>query len=376
MAKAVLVKMTVHPRPNAQLSKEERERKKKLKRLLKRQMKRNTLETRLRKAQERKDEGLAEKTRLELLQLEQQEEFSTQSISTRSEINDPLDLKARAFIQQIYQQLQQIVRGNSTTTRRRSSSDPSVKEIQTEEARSMLYNMTKGKQTLAMFENTDALLGYTRLKFQERAHLVFASLAKLSTSINRIEEIMWNKLQSVKSVCSIGSGPGCDVLGVIALRRVLFDEKMALDRVLLLDWAMTEWKRTILDPLETILVPNCFQKWETASCDVRESLDRHENNPVAAERIQAAPIDLFITSYLLTETNGKWHDFYRDLFQKHARSGSLFLFADPTCWQIHLLLDEWKDAADFCWLDSSRDRPELQSLEGRTGPAVLLAMKR
>jgi hypothetical protein len=87
-------------------------------------------------------------------------------------------------------------------------------------------------------------------------------------------------------------------------------------------------------------------------------------------------IDLFITSYLLSETRGKWHDFYESLFQK-ARPGSLFLFTDPTAWQIHIWLSKHQHELEgHCWLDSSMNRPDLQVLEGRLESGVLFAMKK
>jgi hypothetical protein len=56
--------------------------------------------------------------------------------------------------------------------------------------------------------------------------------------------------------------------------------------------------------------------------------------------------------------------------------GTLFIFSDPTAWQLHLFMERSSYCMDFCWLDSSMYRPELQALEGRVGPAVLVGIKR
>ena len=104
-------------------------------------------------------------------------------------------------------------------------------------------------------------------------------------------------------------------------------------------------------------------------------------------------VDLILVSYLLSETRGKWHAFFDDVVDL-VPVGTLFLFTDPTAWQMHSFRERYEFFSNdkngsttnggvdchgekqrrmnFVWLDSSIYRPEMQKLEGRNGPAVLL----
>ena len=137
--------------------------------------------------------------------------------------------------------------------------------------------------------------------------------------------------------------------------------------------------------------------------------------------------DLVVVSYLLSETRDAWYDYFDD-FVGRCKVGTLFLITDPTAWQLHIFRQRYEydnsyinsnSASDitpcdgvsmqtslnedirstlssrpdvveaqkpqphhqrrvlmeFQWLDSSMYRPELQELEGRNGPGVILAMK-
>jgi hypothetical protein len=68
--------------------------------------------------------------------------------------------------------------------------------------------------------------------------------------------------------------------------------------------------------------------------------------------------------------------------------GTAFLLTDPTAWQLHAFRRRYEFSTlkerhsnkphrqfHFVWLDSSMDRPELQVLEGRIGPAILMGIK-
>ena len=109
----------------------------------------------------------------------------------------------------------------------------------------------------------------------------------------------------------------------------------------------------------------------------------------------AAKIDLYIFSYILTETRGKWEEFVQGLVAS-AKSHALFYFAEPTPWQLHhlrnhvlgqnvlpsALKDKATDATattprlDYIWLDSSMNQSaDLQAMDGRLGPGTLLARK-
>ena len=396
------------------------------------------------------------------------------------------------------------------------------KEFQTTQARELLVNMSKGTQTEDMFENRDALLGYTRQKFLERAMLPVTSLERLfvqlttssspscpliggvesttSTTNTKVSDDdlgltrttsltspssstrrLVDSLRSVQTICSIGCGPGCDAVGVMAFLCVLRDSNDAklggtksiaetqhlsrnsednegqavnssqqakLQRLILMDYVMPRWKQLVLDPLvNQLLIPSRFVKHvEMVACDVRrpllcekanvaalnslmvgtiedegrrpeprsniQALPEHQEeiiqDPVSQPSINDQPsassdVDLIVVSYVLTETRGQWHTFFRQLvfgngidqvdqlgangaeppksstpssapLPVELRSGTLFLMSEPTAWQLHHWLDlVGEKLSDYEWLDSSQFAPELQALENRIGPAVLLA---
>jgi SAM-dependent methyltransferase len=91
--------------------------------------------------------------------------------------------------------------------------------------------------------------------------------------------------------------------------------------------------------------------------------------------LKNSDVDFYLFSYVLTETRGKWEVFMRELVRE-AKPNALFYFAEPTPWQLHqvrLLLPD----LDYIWLDSSMNQlPNLQALEARLGPGVLLARKK
>jgi hypothetical protein len=98
------------------------------------------------------------------------------------------------------------------------------KQAQTDQARTLLQNMTKGTQTESMFDNDMALLGYTRQKFMERALLAVTSLDRLeatkkeqqtsTTTTTTAHSLVWNRLLQTNPIYSIGCGPGCDALSL------------------------------------------------------------------------------------------------------------------------------------------------------------------
>jgi hypothetical protein len=128
------------------------------------------------------------------------------------------------------------------------------------------------------------------------------------------------------------------------------------------------------------------------------------NRPL--QQAQFAQIDLYIFSYILTETRGKWEEFLQDLVAS-AKPNALFYFAEPTPWQLHHLrnhvllvaqvqvlqpasMDSVVDRdhaaiattttttslLDYIWVDSSMNQSaDLQAMDGRLGPGALLARK-
>ncbi len=283
------------------------------------------------------------------------------------------------------------------------------------------------------------------------------------------KRIFWNLTCHVRSVCSIACGPGCDAMGMVAFlltqRQDHYHAHPLLERVLLFDWAIDPWK-VILEPLQHMVVPRYVQRMEMGHCDIRQDLlrpkhpmdditttaiswtnqtalsllmaptativdgddvhnghgtqnpNKHNNQP-QQDVLQghddfnyhdhhdvSSKMDMFIFSYVLTETREQWATFCQDLISL-ARPNALFYFAEPTAWQLHRLLllfpmsqvdDEEKPQSppsisnhnsnhnnnnsskknarmDWIWLDSSMDSPSLQCLERRVGPAVLLGRK-
>ena len=349
---------------NKDLTPQERTAKRKLKKELKVQQKRARLETRLRHAIKCKNTRIEQETRTAL-----------QALSGTQ--HDPVaveDTSQRKFVISICSDLQ-----------RKQHQDKETKQVQTEQAVSLLRHMTKGTQAKDMFQDSNALWGYARQKFFERAMLVCNSFRNLHPSKQVIDTakrtMLWEQLQSIRQVCSVGCGPGNDAVGAVAFLKSVQKDAPQLERAVLLDWAMEDWS-VVVQPLCEIISPTYIRVVDTASCDIAESLlDAEVNRQAKAFLVNgnastpSSPVDLFLVSYLLTEVRGKWHTFIKNMIAI-SKSNTLFYFAEPTPWQLHLLCDMFKDELDFCWLDSSMDHPDLQPLENRLGPGVLLGRKR
>jgi hypothetical protein len=444
-------------RPNAELSQQEKSVKRNLKKLLKLQSRRRKLEVRLKQALSRREYVLAAKTKADLLAfLQNQGEEPNLASTGRDEMYNGETLPAaqpqqqhrlhetaRSFVESMYHRLNahlqedcsHLADGTTTTTSNQEASavatlqkksSAKIKEYQIVEARTLLQNMTKGRQQLGMFDNEAALRGYTRQKFIERAMLVVTSLGRLEEQDDcsvllesasddnndnnvlaqqqqqrRVRQKIRERLRSVRSIASVGCGPGCDAVGVagwlsaigslsssLSTEEVSITPTPTLDYVVLLDWAMPQWER-IVQPLRSVMVPAVVGKMVTSSCDVRSSL-LHADNATALQLLSQSSsadddqdshnnrqleVDIVITSYLLSETRDHWQAFFDDAVRLAAES-TIFIFTDPTAWQLHIFRESNSDSMDFLWLDSSMKRLELQALEGRVGPAVLIGIKR
>ena len=359
-------------RANKDLTPQERKAKRELKRQLKVQQKRARLETRLRHAMSRNDSRVEAETRQALQAFNEKERTE----ATSEEIKPHEETPERAFVKQIYSELQR---------KQQTEACCETKQAQTDQAVALLRNMTKGTQQKHMFEDANTLWGYTRQKFFERAMLVCESFLKLRPTRDEVLEetdelrrLVWDRFRSVRRICSIGCGPGPDAVGAVAfLKAAIGKTSPTLDRALLLDWAMEDWK-LILGPLCDIMVPKYVQTVETSTCDISKSLSDTEDNRKAKELIlhseSLSDVDLFLVSYLLTEVRGQWYTFMEELIQV-SKPNTQFYFADPTPWQLHLLRERFGGQLSFIWLDSSMDHPELQPLDKRLGPAVLLGYK-
>ena len=265
---------------------------------------------------------------------------------------------------------------------------------QIEKSRLLLWNMTKGTQSKCMFQDITALRGYARKKFHGRATLIIKSLGKLSpTSMENaaasltvqqqqeLEEqreimtICWEKLRNIERVCSLGCGPGNDAVGMVSFLRHFFKCKDPVKHVFMLDYYIQEWKNAILDDLIHILLPEFANKINCKSCDVTNPMD----NDTTEQYVHS---DIFLFSYLLTETRNNWDHFIVQLVGL-ARVGALFYFAEPSPWQLHRLIRMSTDGRlysakpdidysplkrlRFVWVDSSMHLPKMQQLDGRNG---------
>ena len=284
-------------------------------------------------------------------------------------------------------------------------------------------NMTKATQSIEMFGDVKVLRGYARRKFAQRSALVADSLGKLHPDAIetgfaaaartrgeidagqlalydeqiRLMKSCWSGLSRVVNICSIGCGPGCDLVGTLTFLRHFVHEcdrsssgeadcRPRRHRAVMLDFAIDQWREAVLDDLASLLRPYYVSEMHYGHCDVTRTMGDSIEQTVA-------DVDLYLTSYLITETRFQWDEFFVDLVRQ-ARVGALFYFAEPTPWQLHRLIrlskksskasDNARTDVDyapleglrFVWLDSSMHSPELQPLDGRVGgPAVLLAIK-
>jgi hypothetical protein len=343
-------------KPNKDLTPKEKKARRELKKQLKNQQRRARLETKLRHAIQRNDARTEEETRVAL------EAFNQRNSTKTSSAIQPLEEETveRKLLLQICSELQ----------RKQYPHNKDQKQSQTKQAVTLLRHMTKGSQEKSMFKDLDALWGYARQKFFERAMLVCTSFLKLRES-PAFEEL-WDRLRSIRHICSIGCGPGNDAMGVVAFLKATSSPN--LERAVLMDWALEDWK-AILEPLKDIIVPTYVSNVGMSSCDVAKSLLDSYVNQHAKQLIINQPMDLFLISYLLTEVRGKWLDFVKDMIEI-SRPNTLYYFAEPTPWQLHNLRNHFSHELDFYWLDSSMDQPHLQPLDNRVGPGVLLGRKR
>jgi septum formation inhibitor MinC len=314
---------------------------------------------------------------------EQQQQQQQQQQTATTDRNDKVIAKSRRqeeaclankFIEAIYEQL---MRPKSNKGRRADTS--------------LLKHMRKGTQEHFMFDNVDAIWGYTSCKFCERAMYVVSSLSKLAPTANKKNitndgyQSLWNRLLAVSTVCCIGSGPGNDAVGILSFLgtfsgRTSHDaanshNEPCLKRLVFLDFAMQQWK-VITDHLASILVPHHVEQLDLDYCDVTVSCRSDDSNCNALRMLRGSEkqFDLFLLSFILTETHGQWEDFVLeliDLAERHA----LFYFAEPRPWQLHRLVELSEGRLDFVWIDSSMNNPSLQSLGTRVGPAILVGLK-
>mmetsp|Transcript_19028 Transcript_19028/g.23156 ORF Transcript_19028/g.23156 Transcript_19028/m.23156 type:complete len:362 (-) Transcript_19028:145-1230(-) len=228
--------------------------------------------------------------------------------------------------------------------------------------RSLLKHMSKGTQTKDMFKNEEELKGYIKQKFTKRAILFFDTVRKCE-----IYNELWVQLGKVRALCSIGGGPGNDLAGSILMLEKYFNFTPMVASSF--DWACENWS-------------SMFSRIRNSLCKSRANIKMKnfflEISDEKTDMVKFKEFDLFIFSYILTETRNKWHHFFRRIWVT-AKPGAIFYFAEPCPWQLHILLSlfpHWRACADYFWIDSSMDFAESQRLNTRQGPAVLLVWKR
>lgn len=411
-------------KPNSSLSEEEREAKRKLKKALRLQTRIKRLENMMLHAQRRNDPKteMEAKENMELLMSNRHLDGNTETDfnpwSSDTQISCcccsccccyySTSQHSKAWILQISERLFRYEK-----IRLDGLEDPDgIKKLQqTKQTVQLLKHMTKGTQERTMFQEPSALWGYTRQKFFERSMLSCTSLGKLHpcssvredpTMVNKVPthqleliHTVWKWIidGNIRQACSFGCGPGNCAVGLLAFLQSITgawrDTKSdiygevfnkfrcsSLERILLFDWAIDDWVKTVLEPLKEILGeerPETIIQW--GHFDVSESFTnlRDKNATLHVHRIEDS--DVFLISYLLTETRGKWELFFQQLID-FAKQRSMFYLAEPTPWQLHRFKELFHDRFDFIWLDSSMYHPALQSLDGRVGPAVLLGIKK
>jgi len=390
---------------NTKLTEEERETKRRLKAELKHQRRVKSLETKIKHAISRKDAVIEKSAREELKTLLESKNDTIQISQQLSQwsLNPPInDTKHKAAVDDVIVILRKLLSSIDDEDRQTVKKD---KIEQTMKARTLLSNMTKGSQTKSMLKDITALRGYTRQKFHGRATLLIESFANITpeslelapTIYSRLDtqqqqecidqmEIMnmcYEKLDNIQRVCSLGCGPGNDAAGLVAFLRSFMNRKDALEEIVLLDYAIEDWQEAVLDDLTPILVPGYISKITCESCDVTRSI----KSDIVEQYIRDS--DIFLTSYLLTETRNKWAEFIIELIDL-SKVGAMFYFAEPVPWQLHQVIrmstNQSEKSTDidylplnklrFAWIDSSIHQPLFQKLDGRpAGPAILLAIK-
>ena len=467
-------------RSNAQqLSEEERRIKKHLERQLKLQCRLSKYKVQYQTAMERRDFNVAQRAAEQYQQLvAKQQQQQQQQLPSLPQLHEQLLLDAaqndtgpaRTIVESLYHRLQarlnncyeEVTTSTTCTTNDEGSAAPSggggdasasataaatnnnnndnIKEIRYQKARSLLWHMHHATLEPTMLNDPDALRGYTRHKFIKRAMLVVHSLQKLKAyyyalSTNKesmLQEghscwmrVIWTRLMSVRTVVSIGCGPGCDGVGAVSFlwQHRSYDHdngnnnntrgRLPPPRVVFLDWAMDQWSFLLHPLVEEMLAykdtkskessssPSCLliSQVQMAACDVQAPLveeeekledmlgkQQKETTNARARQVllqgkqssqdEQDDIHLYLLSYVLSETRERWYAMLDDLVLRHSRPGTLFWIADPTAWQLHVFLQRYEAHLQaHTWLDSSMERPDLQGLNGRVGPAVLLAVK-
>jgi len=417
------------------------------------------------------DEDLFEQLHLELpFQLEKDAGLCANQLSS-DDFNEQNEnqTECKKIILSIYNQVMltqrnEFIKDTESTSEQfpqQATKELNKREVDISNIRNLLQHMTKGTQSRNMFRDIDVLWGYARQKFNSRAMLVVTSLLKLKddplpfyNAMNLDEEKLQSTLNSqlfknttlfqmmkdVRSVCSIGCGPGNDIVGFLSFFKLTqsqgnattsllespTDDFANIRELVMLDFAMGDWIQLLTPILDVCKNSNDPLLSSTCNiimdeCDVTKPIfvsvgddsfassdsGLHAKKPCNSANSTAAKYgiacDMFLISYLLSETRGLWEEFMLQLVDS-AKAGSIFYFAEPTPWQLHHLISLFNtpiqldkvhnnmnpsnsschqsnsngngnNSMKFLWIDSSMKLPAMQGLHSRLGPAVLLGIK-
>jgi hypothetical protein len=258
-------------------------------------------------------------------------------------------------------------------------------------ADALLHGMKKGTDCDDQY-SAGALGGYAKRKFVERAALIYdcccevmrlgvsgaaAHSSGASPATQALAARASASLRRVRCAVSIGGGPANDLCGWHAFERELQAASDAEGEVVApamwslrrpcgrcADPAVVEAERVALWCLDF-----ASAKWAPlvaaadsalgggrvrgARCDVVDGAwPPAELSPREADEVGGA--ELYIFSYVLIECRGRWHRFVEAVWAR-AKPGALFLFADPTDWQLRELVPLLRKSSPACegavWLD-------------------------
>ena len=236
--------------------------------------------------------------------------------------------------------------GQAVETLLRAAPSAVVSAATEQQGDRLLAAMGKGLQQLEMFGD-EALLVYVRRKFSERALLLFTALREAA----RAPDVA-AALRRLELCVSVGAGPCPCLFGYALAEELVLRPGRAgaagppRARLEAWDYAASAWEPWVRLVDDQLLGGG---RLSLRACDVAEALER-----------QAAALDepmgragLYLISYVLTETRGRWEGFVAALFER-AAPGALFLCAEPTDWQLKRLVEVLRPerlATSPMWLD-------------------------
>eukprot|EP01052_Picozoa_sp_SAG31_P001276 SAG31_NODE_43_length_31224_cov_10.112578_3_plen_457_part_00 len=232
----------------------------------------------------------------------------------------------------------------------------------------LLDKMKKGRQIAADFGDEGALWGYAKYKWMSRAMLTCEAFRQ-AQQLNFLSPKLLLQLRTEGcTVASVGGGPGNDLFGLELCRQLILrngdgdgdgnsdasgtrsSRQAEPDRRFVFDFAAAEWAPLVKKAAGLL---GCAAK--CLRCDLSLPLGHDVNT----ELRQLAPVTMvFLFSYILQEvgTLACWRACFASLWEM-APTGALFYVKDPndrTAHQVLQLLDAvrrgWQHGVDYCWV--------------------------